>query len=104
MASLGSKARALEYFKRLLDSSNPKLELQRIHSDLNKLIYTATKKPIERKTKIEILEELEQLVRQAPSLESIHEEYAIYDSIRRTTASDNSEILDVISAMKKRAE
>ncbi|KVV03102.1 MULTISPECIES: hypothetical protein [unclassified Pseudomonas] len=98
-----SKERALEYFNRLLKANNPKLELQKIYTDLNNLIYTASKKPIDRSTKVEILEELEHLIRQTPSLEERHN-YGTYDSIRGTTASDNSDILDVISAMKKRAE
>lgn len=103
MASMGSKERAFEYFQRLLKSHNPRLELRRIHEDLNKLVYTQNNKPIERHTKVEILEELERLIRQAPSLEHFNKS-ATYDSIRETAASDNSDILDVISAMKKKAE
>ena len=104
MASPSAIKIAKQYFERLAKSSNPKVELTKIYSDLNSLIYTTSRKPIDRNTKLEILDELERLIRQVPSLESIKES-AVYDSIRRsTTASDNSDILDVISAMKKRAE
>ncbi|HDS1059195.1 hypothetical protein [Pseudomonas putida] len=95
MASMGSKERALEYFKRLLKARDPKLELRKIHEDLNNLVYTQSNKPIERHTKIEILEELERLIRQAPSLEDRSKGYT-YDSIRENAASDNSDILDVM--------
>jgi len=103
MASMGSKERALEYFNRLLKAKNQKIELEKIYADLNKLVYTASKKPIDRNAKIGILEELEKLIQQAPSLEHFNKS-ATYDSIQEATASDNSDILDVISAMKKRAE
>ncbi|MDP5240912.1 hypothetical protein Q9Q94_15325 [Uliginosibacterium sp. 31-16] len=102
MASMGVKEIAKQYFERLAKALKPKAELERIYSDLNNLVFTASQKPIDRNTKIQILDELESLIRRKPSLEDISES-ATYDSIRKsTTASDNSDILDVISAMKKR--
>ncbi|WP_124642436.1 MULTISPECIES: hypothetical protein [Aquitalea] len=102
MASMGTKERAQQYFERLVKSPNPKAELEKIYSDLNKLVFSSSRNPIDRNTKIKILDELERLVRRTPGLESINESLT-YDSIRKsTTASDNSDILDVISAMKKR--
>lgn len=104
MASMGTKERAQQYFERLVKASNPKAELERIYSDLNNLVFTNSKKPIDRDTKIQILDELEKLIRRTPGLENFNESKT-YDSVRgSTTASDNSDILDVISAMKKRAQ
>lgn len=101
---MGIKERAQQYLERLVKAQNPKAELQKIYTDLNNLVFTTSEKPIDRNTKIQILDELEKLIRRTPGLESFNES-ATYDSIRKsTTASDNSDILDVISAMKKRAE
>lgn len=102
MASMTSKERAQHYFQRLLKATNYKSELESILNDLNSLVFTNTTKPIDKETKIKILEELENLIRSSPSLDSISESYD-YGTIRKSTsASDNSDILDVISAMKKK--
>lgn len=100
MASPSEKAR--EYFNWLLEAKKSAPVLDRIERDLNQLVYTSTRQQISRKTKLDILEELDQLVRQEPSLEDGNE-YVISESIRGTAASNNSDVLDVISAMKRRA-
>jgi hypothetical protein len=104
MASMSSKERSLYYFERLLKARNKKEELERVYSDINQLIYTKSKSPIDKATKIEILDELEKLIRSSPGLENLSESYRPDSLQRSTSASDNSEILDVISAMKKKAE
>lgn len=102
MASMNNKERAQYYFEQLLKANNKKAELARILDDLNSLVFASSNKPIDSDTKIKILEELEQLVKRTPGLESRNESRS-YDSFRKSTqASDNSDILDVISAMKKR--
>jgi len=100
MASPSEKAR--EYFDWLLEAKNSARVLERIERDLDQLIYTSSRQKISRVTKLNILDELEQLVRQEPSLEDSNE-YVISESIRGTAASNNSDVLDVISAMKRRA-
>ncbi|MCU0120552.1 hypothetical protein N8H74_20005 [Pseudomonas sp. B2M1-30] len=100
MASQSDKAR--EYFNWLLEAKNLGPVFEKIERDLNQLVYTSNRQRIERKTKLDILDELEQLVRQEPSLED-NNKYVISESIRGTAASNNSDVLDVISAMKKRA-
>jgi hypothetical protein len=98
---MSNQERAQHYLERILRSNNPKAELQKILSDLNSLVFTKTNKPLEAADKIRILEELEKLVRSTPALEKF-EESKSWDYARNTQASDNSDILDVISAMKKR--
>ncbi|AGE27844.1 hypothetical protein H045_18910 [Pseudomonas poae RE*1-1-14] len=100
MASQSEKARV--YFDWLLEAKNSAPVLERIERDLNQLIYTSSRQKISRATKLNILDELDQLVRQEPSFEDSNE-YVISEHIRGTAASNNSDVLDVISAMKKRA-
>ncbi|WP_345856784.1 hypothetical protein [Shewanella algae] len=102
MASMTHKERALHYFERLLKATDPKSELERIQGDLDSLVFSDTKKPLDSTAKRTILEELEKLVKSSPAFESIDESRR-YDYVQKgTNASDNSDILDVISAMKKR--
>lgn len=102
MTSMSQKERAQQYLERLAKATNPRAELSKIFADLDSLVFTISNKPIDRETKVKILEELEQLVKLTPSLESLNE-FQTYDSLHKSTqASDNSDILDVISAMKKR--
>jgi hypothetical protein len=104
MTSMSKKERAKQYHERLLKAPNPRAELEKIFADINNLVFAESNKPIDRETKIKILEELEQLVKPTPSLEKFIE-FKSYDSVhKRTQASDNSDILDVITAMKGRAK
>ncbi|MEZ8193185.1 hypothetical protein [Vibrio sp. 1F279] len=97
MASMTRQERAKHYLKRLLNSRNKSLELEAILTELNGLVYTKTNEPLSRQEKLLILEELERLASNDDSiLESVGTEHF------KVNASDNSNILDVISAMKKR--
>jgi len=104
MASMNNQERALHYFERLLKAANPKAELENILSDINSLIFAKSKKPLDSASKVKILEELEELIKRSkkPSFESIDESRSYNYSQKSAKASDNSDILDVISAMKKR--
>lgn len=104
MSSMSSKERANHYFERVLKATNKKQELERINSEINNLIYVISKNPIDRSTKLEIIDELEKLIRSSPSLESLNKSYRQESIQSSNKASDNSDILDVISAMKKKAE
>lgn len=101
---MNSKEIANHYFERIIKATNKKQELERINSEINQLIYSISKKPIDRSTKLEILDELEKLIKSSPSLESINKSYRQESIQASNNASDNSDILDVISAMKKRSE
>lgn len=104
MASMSQKEIAQEYHERLTKATNPRAELGKIFAELDTLVFTISNKPIDRETKLKILEELEQLVKLTPSLKSLNE-FRTYDSVQKSTqASDNSDILEVISAMKKRVK
>jgi len=106
MASMNNQQRAQQYLERLLKASNPKSELEKILEDLNGLVFNSNKEPIDSATKRAILEELERLAKQKVALEDINESrnfgYIEKSKGLVTNASDNSDILDVISAMKKR--
>lgn len=98
--------RAKYYFERLLKSSNPKSELEIISREIDDLVYATSNKPLDDADKLLIIKELERLIRERTL--SINESrsrprFEILDDLRksRTTASDNSDILDVISAMKR---
>jgi len=104
MATMNNQEKALQYFKRLLKASNPKAELEEILSDINGLIFSKSGKPIDSATKIKIIEELEKLVKKIPrpQTESLDGIRTFNYSKGSPQASDNSDILDVISAMKKK--
>lgn len=104
MESMSSQERALQYFKRLLKASSPKAELERILSDINNLVFSSSQKPIDAANKVKILEELEKLIKRSrqSSFKNLTESGNFRAFQKRAEASDNSDILDVISAMKKR--
>lgn len=102
MTSMTHKERAFHYFERLLKSSNRKSELDKIQRELDSLVFSNSQKPLDSAAKRIILEELERLVKGSLTLENLNESRG-YEWVKKsTTASDNSDILDVISAMKKR--
>lgn len=106
MASMNRAERAKYYFERILKSSNPKSELEKISREIDDLVYATSNKPLDEAEKLLIIKELERLIREAsyPISESrSRPRFEILDDFRksRTTASDNSDILDVISAMKR---
>lgn len=104
MTSMSKKELAKHYHERLLKAPNLRIELEKIFADINILVYSESNKPIDRETKIKILEELEQLLKITPNLESFSQ-FRTYDSLHKSTyASDNSSILDVITAMKGRVK
>lgn len=95
--------RAKHYFERLSKSSNPKSELEKILREIDGLVWSSTNKPLDEAEKILIIEALEKLIKESS--------YSVYESrsepglekIQKgvTSASDNSDILDVISAIKR---
>lgn len=101
MGSMTKKEIAQKYFEQLKKSSNKSDDLKKIYTDLDGLVSPDTGNRLDRNTKIQILDELERLIKLTPGFESIDESFS-YGSIWSTTASDNSDILKVISAMKKR--
>lgn len=103
MASMNRSERAKSYFDRLLASSNPKAELEEIFKEIDNLVYASSQKPLDEAEKIRIIEELERLIKQLPYPISEGRSQAGLEHLKKssTTASDNSDILDVISAMKR---
>ncbi|KPA51504.1 hypothetical protein VT25_15390 [Photobacterium leiognathi subsp. mandapamensis] len=103
MTSMNRAERAKSYFDRLLASSNPKAELEKIFRDIDSLVYASSNKPLDEAEKIRIIEELERLIKQLPYpiTESSSQPGLEHLEKSHTTASDNSDILDVISAMKR---
>ncbi|MEZ8577978.1 hypothetical protein AB6C82_24515 [Vibrio splendidus] len=95
--------RAQHYFERLASASNPKVELQRIFDDLNGLVYSKSNDPISNAEKLRIIEELERLIK--GSTTRIDERFGIEHFEKSApTASDNSDVLDLISAMKRKVD
>ena len=92
MASMNSKERAREYLDRLKAAADIRSEAQKIANEIDSLVWLKDQKKLTREEKLQILNELEQL--------AIHREkdsrgYIIVE------ASDNSGVIDVISALKK---
>lgn len=102
MASMTRSERAVHYFKRLMSARNVRAELDNIFNDIESLVYTSNDQPLTKQEKILIIEELESLVRKSPY--NISESASLEQFRNKTSASDNSDILDVISAMKKRVD
>lgn len=98
MASMSKQERALYYLNIIHNSANLDDATKEILTSLNSLSFTSTGVPLSKREKNQIIEELEQLLfppktkRWTPSNETI------------TEASDNSGILDVISALKRGAK
>ncbi|WP_286071273.1 hypothetical protein [Stenotrophomonas sp. 57] len=90
------------YFERLLSADNQRDELEIIRAELDGLVFTESNKPIDKATKVKILEELEDLLKSTPSLEDLSESASYPKS--ESTASDNSDVLAVIKAMKAKAK
>jgi len=99
MASMNRTERAKYYFDRLLASANPRAELERIFREIDTLVYSSSNKPLDEAEKVRIIEEFERLIRQLPYPISESRSEHFRDS--GPSASDNSDILDVISAMKR---
>lgn len=103
MTSMNRTQRAKYYFDKLIASTNPRAELEKIFRDIDNLVYASSRKSLSEADKVLIIEELERLIRQRP--------YPIFENSSQPgleqykgigpTASDNSDILDVISAMKR---
>ncbi|WP_345888582.1 hypothetical protein [Shewanella algae] len=102
MASMTRNERAKHYLERLISARNTSAELDRILTEINGLIYSSSGKPLTQQDKLLIIEELERLVRD--SSYNINESISLEHHIKSTSASDNSDILDVISAMKKKVD
>lgn len=100
MASMNRSERAKHYLERLLTARNVAVELELIVNEINNLVYTKSREPLSKEDKLLIIEELERLVRDSPY--RIDENTGVEHFQKSTTASDNSDILDVISAMKKK--
>jgi len=93
---------ANSYFGRLLSADDQRDELEKIQRELDRLVSTKSNKPIDNATKVRILEELEDLLKSTPSLEDLSESAS--HSNTESTASDNSDVLAVIRAMKAKAK
>lgn len=103
MASMNRTERAKYYFDRLLASTNPRAELERIFREIDTLVYSSSNKPLDEAEKVRIIEELERLIRQLPYSISESRSEPGFEHFKDSgpSASDNSDILDVISAMKR---
>lgn len=103
MVSMNRTERAKSYFDRLLVSSNPKAELEKIFRDIDSLVYASSNKPLDEAEKNRIIEELERLIKQLPYQISESRSLPGLENFKKSdsTASDNSDILDVISAMRR---
>jgi len=102
MASMTREERVQHYVERIVKASDKKAELERILSEINGLIYSESKKPLALADKLKIIEELEKLIKISPAFESLDSTRDYSYTKKSPSASDNSDILDVISAMKKR--
>ena len=98
MASMTITERAQHFLRILLTWRNKPAAIDQIVSELNGLVNAGTKQPLSNQEKLDILDELNRLANQQKntSLENFHEKGYV------TNASNNDDILDVISAMKKR--
>jgi hypothetical protein len=100
MASMTREQRAADYLRRLLNAKDVKRELDLIIIELNSLVFTNTREKLSKEDRLKIIEELE---RQARRRRAIDENVGFERYVEKSvTASDNSDILDVISAMKRR--
>jgi len=90
---MNKQQRAAHYLARIRETRNSPDEVERILSELNSLVWTESQKPLTKQDKLAIIEEIRsQAFPLTKSWEVIVE------------ASDNSGILDVISALKKGAK
>ena len=98
MASMSMTERAQHFLRILLTERNKPAAIDKIVSELNSLVITGTNQPLSHQEKLNILDELNRLATQQKNI--------VLENFREkgytTNASNNDDILDVISAMKKR--
>lgn len=104
MAPMNRNQRARYYLNRILEARDPVLEMRKIFLELDTLVYAGTNKHLDGEEQIRIIEELEKLIKELPY--DITESESSSEGLEHfqkgdLTASDNSDILDVISAMKR---
>jgi len=93
MASMNKKERAEHYLRRLNSAKNKRAEAQQILEELNSLVWANSQQPLKKSDRLEIIEELEKAFYNRRKISN--------ESLDSTTASDNSGIIDVISALKR---
>ena len=93
MASMNNKDRARLYLNRLKEARDKFAEAQKISEEINGLVWSKTQTKLTKHEKLQLIQELENL--------AIHGERR--DGRLSVEASDNSDILEVIKALKGNA-
>ena len=94
MASMNNKERARLYLQRLKQSSDKFAEAQSISDEINSLVWSSTQKKLTKQEKLQLIRELENLALHGGEQR---------DGMIIVEASDNSDILEVIKALKDNA-
>jgi len=105
MAEMNNKQRALHYYERLLRAKNKNVESKIIAEEINQLYWTRNNNPLTKEEKITLIKDIENLIKggskpardhyigKSRGLENLDERFSV-------NASDNSDLIDLIAAMK----
>lgn len=101
MASMNNKERALHYAERLKKATDKRTESKEIINEINTLYWISNNQPLSKEEKLSLIRDIEELIRQRGRVSQ--ERYRKGESIEEgfvVNASDNSELIDLIAAMK----
>lgn len=105
MAEMNNKQRALHYYERLLRATNKSLESKIIADEINQLYWTRNNNPLTKEEKVALIRDIENLIKggSKPAREHYIEERGGLENLDNNfsvNASDNSDLIDLIAAMK----
>ncbi|PHM60511.1 hypothetical protein Xsto_03942 [Xenorhabdus stockiae] len=103
---MDNKQRALFYTERLLNAVDKKKEAQKIYDEINTLYWVSNNNPLNKEEKLSLIRDIENLIRQKKKVVRENFKKSRRDGLesieegRIANASDNSELIDLIAAMK----
>ncbi|EAB8016891.1 hypothetical protein GSA70_003451 [Salmonella enterica] len=105
MAEMNNKQRALHYYERLLRATNKNLESKIIAEEINQLYWTRNNNPLTKEEKIALIRDIEKLIKEGgkPARENYIEKRGGLENLDEyfsVNASDNSDLIDLIAAMR----
>lgn len=101
MASMNNKERAIHYVERLKKATDKRKESKEIVNEINTLYWVSNNQPLSKEDKLSLIREIEELIKQKGRVSQEH--YRKGEAIEEgfvVNASDNSELIDLIAAMK----
>lgn len=109
MAEMNNKQRASLYAERLMKASNKQAEAENIVNEINQLYWVKNSNPLTKDEKLALIKDIEELISKKSKVSQEHykEKREGLESLEEgfvVNASDNSDLIDLIVAMKGRVK